>query len=238
MAAVSHQQDGRPRKSTPTLSETMTPAATATASTTTTATTPSQASTAVVYATAWVVMAVFFGTCEPHGWRTLWDILTYDGSVLDCAINYVLLALSVCTTILLATSLGPATPTFRWPWWFFALCFYQIGLCYLVQCVGVSIVWNAVASWMYSEAGRTAGQATALVAGAAGSLLALSLAVDVYYCITDELLTTVAHMLSLLLGLVVYLLDTRMNRSLHSNSRQQQQQQQDQRDTGNRHCFT
>lgn len=128
---------------------------------------------------------------------SLVQILSYDGGVLDMAINY-----SVLTLTLLALGNAqrsrPASAAVATLSLLFVSSF-QIGLCLCLGCTGVSIVWNAAAGYaLPTELTRRTAADRAILA-----TLALCLIVDVYYAVTAEQLTTIAHGCAILLGAVL-----------------------------------
>mmetsp|Transcript_40753 Transcript_40753/g.127537 ORF Transcript_40753/g.127537 Transcript_40753/m.127537 type:complete len:165 (+) Transcript_40753:476-970(+) len=80
---------------------------------------------------------------------------------------------------------------------FMAVAAFQITLCFVVNCSGVSIIWNAVVAFnSITVPGDTPRHFLFMYLLA----FAMALSLDVYYAFTLELLTTIAHLCSLLLG--------------------------------------
>jgi hypothetical protein len=158
------------------------------------------------------------------------DILTYDQTCTtkaDCGVNYFAIAWSTCELIRVCWEsrdtrvrrhkLLRAFVAYLFFWMF------QVVLCAAVTaCVGVSIVWNANLGyiffdrWLGSPAivGQPRGRrffslfdANALFT----SFAILMIAIDVWYACTDEYITTVAHILAILLGIVVFLCVNRVS---------------------------
>eukprot|EP00980_Cylindrotheca_fusiformis_P026285 scaffold15718_cov126-Cylindrotheca_fusiformis.AAC.3 len=81
-------------------------------------------------------------------------ILTYGGSGVDMGINYFLLALNLlcCTTITMTLS---STELYRRKWALVAalasVVAFQVVLCLILGCSGISIIWCAMAGWMISQ---------------------------------------------------------------------------------------
>lgn len=134
-------------------------------------------------------------------------ILSYEGSALDIEINYTVLILNLCvaavpffrsycthdtsvTTSSARTSLDPGGV-----WAILSLVFvigFQIVLCVLVHCTGISIIWCAVGGWIlmdwkygHNDLSLTRQQANVLI---------IDLFVIIYYFIVAEIITTLAHM--------------------------------------------
>jgi hypothetical protein len=129
---------------------------------------------------------------------TLWAIVTYAGSSLDIYISYFAAAVMLCATAA-ATLRRPSGRQQALAGASVALSIvvaFQLGLCLCLGCTGISVVWNAAAGYVLI---------TDVLQGAPGRRLLLAAMlvcalVDVYYSITAELLTTIAHGCALLLG--------------------------------------
>lgn len=170
--------------------------------------------------------------CTPGAsWTTLKCILTYDGSALDIGLNYSLLAISIGAGIyLLLSSTNSRRTVLAAAIWqgiaLIALFAFQLGLCMLVGCAGVSIIWNAIDGFMgqqlmsntdYSERKKAKQliepperarnplilcvREPAIVA-VIGSIL-VGFIVDVYYACTLPAITTVAHISAIVLGIAI-----------------------------------
>eukprot|EP00045_Choanoeca_perplexa_P001319 m.18955 g.18955 ORF g.18955 m.18955 type:complete len:240 (+) comp10870_c0_seq3:171-890(+) len=79
----------------------------------------------------------------------LGKILSYDSNAYDILINYSMLTLGSLTLWLDARASRLSTSQHR-QWWFSfcGVAVFQVGLCYGVDCVGISIVWSAQLGWM------------------------------------------------------------------------------------------
>lgn len=141
-------------------------------------------------------------------------ILTYGGSELDICINYTLLILDVafCTWWLNISHRSTIQPLIS----LIGVMIYQVVLCLFLGCSGVSIVWCAVIGW-YIQKSRCSSQGTpheispqnsALVSRAETVLLLLNAAALIYYAITSEMITSVAHGCALLLGMALSKLES------------------------------
>uniref|UniRef100_A0A7S2U552 Uncharacterized protein n=1 Tax=Lotharella oceanica TaxID=641309 RepID=A0A7S2U552_9EUKA len=137
-------------------------------------------------------------------------ILDYNGSLWDCFLNYLMTGLAVALMI----SFGTAESAMRWTFFFAAITTYQLSLClFLFECVGISIVWNTVITWMLfhkrnedKRKDRDRFQSMLMHLS-----LLLGIVVNMYYFFAEELLTTFAHVLSWGLGIAVYYLDARLS---------------------------
>jgi len=149
-------------------------------------------------------------------------ILTYAGSKNDIAINYsVLFATLIASSVVLRTHCYSPSANFicaRLVWMIIALLgltAFQITLCFSLGCSGISIIWNAMDGFLvanywqrkkYSDENLNANNSLNLVMGHA--CVAVGLAADIYYAILSEILTTVAHVCAVLLGMLLYLVYT------------------------------
>jgi hypothetical protein len=151
-------------------------------------------------------------------------ILTYGGSVQDTILNYlmIILNLAYCIKIVLTThrsdkenykqhrSCALGSLVF--------VVFFQVILCLLVGCSGVSIIWCAMGGWIMSERRRVvqltndddAGEYQTTASTLADRLIYFGkvvimcdTAVIIYYMVVSPAMTTVAHMLALVLGAVL-----------------------------------
>ena len=71
----------------------------------------------------------------------VWCILTYDGSSTDIIINYTMLAINLLITAFVNRHQGVL-------WWVNVLLTaflfaFQIVLCLVIGCMGISVVWSA-----------------------------------------------------------------------------------------------
>ena len=96
---------------------------------------------------------------------------------------------------------------------------FQIVLCWNLGCAGISIVWCAVAGWIVNERRRCQPEERDVAAAndnrsrldvVEDFTLTAVLAVLVYYALTMEPITTVAHACALILGALL----SRLNRYL------------------------
>jgi hypothetical protein len=152
------------------------------------------------------------------------EILTYDGSATDIILNYV--AFLANTIALAAVCIGSARsrcgenrsrkqPTIivlsnhsTWLLITLFLVFFQIFLCsVIVRCVGISVVWSAQCSFslllflfLQNPFSKKSLFASTLIS------TSLSLALWIYYLIVSDLITTIAHICSIVLGLALFIL--------------------------------
>lgn len=132
-------------------------------------------------------------------------ILSYEGSILDVKINY---------TVLAANLFIAAIPFFQWHRsddstpsssarsdrrGLGAMCsllfviFFQISLCLIVHCTGISIVWCAVSGWILMD-WKGGGETDIALARQQAAVLTIDLLAMTYYLIVADVITTLAHM--------------------------------------------
>ena len=140
--------------------------------------------------------------------KTVTGILTYYGCTDDVILNYTSLT---CSTVALATLCyhlqAQYEGSIRYIWILLTLflLLFQIGLCLVVSCSGISIIWSSQIGlcWFFipaffTEQAEKSNILPSLTLVGLSSLLASSL--WTYYYLTAELLTTVAHACAVLLG--------------------------------------
>ena len=128
--------------------------------------------------------------------------VTYDGQVRDVAISYALIAIALLPYVFAGQR--PAGST-DWSW---AACLgialvVQVLLWFAVRATGVSIIWSALAGYtlveLWSGGTGIANGFLALVAvGGAGAGI-------VYYGLIYPLITTIAHLCAVVLGVGIWL---------------------------------
>ena len=140
-------------------------------------------------------------------------ILSYSGSEEDIVINYTLLTISLCS-ILASHYQNLHEKTIQIGQFecfaFVGVLVFQIGLCLVLSCSGISIVWGTLLGFMLAEMGFITFYATdntyhnsrwndtsnvAIRISIAGSSLGV-----IYYAIYAPIITTVAHILAIILG--------------------------------------
>jgi hypothetical protein len=162
-------------------------------------------------------------------------ILTYQGSQKDIVLNYVLLVANVIVCSITTSSnahYGTSRGLERKLVASGALVFvaaYQINLCLLVGCSGISIIWSACVGWIFSE-----GRRRACMLGGSGSnateasssspprnrhitllvweraILTADVLAIIYYACATEAITTIAHLCAILMGFLLSLASIRI----------------------------
>jgi hypothetical protein len=149
--------------------------------------------------------------------KSLWQktacILTYEGSWGDVFINYVLLLINAAAcwgahrrqrrAVSTVTAFGALVFTVS----------YQIVLCLIVQCSGVSVVWCAMVGWVFHQ---ERGALTKDVRRHPNDdteerkvvrMLLFTLAIDlasiIYYAVISDPITTVAHICAIIMGILL-----------------------------------
>lgn len=140
--------------------------------------------------------------------------MTYDGSALDTGLNYsVFLINLVCCIAAVKEQKSYAIICLL------SVSVFQWVLCLVLGCSGISIIWCAMAGWIFNQ-DRLKSNAAAVtnasdndpshvmmaerVQNMARSVLVLDLFVVLYYAVVSEAITTVAHTLAVILGAVTH----------------------------------
>ena len=125
-------------------------------------------------------------------------ILSYDGSLTDTILNYTVLVLNLivaATPILRSREGRPAdNKGFRAFLSLIFTVFFQILLCLVVQCSGISIIWCSIFGWIIMDWRKRDGNASRTIAVHQIIIMFIDLATNLYYAIVAEAITTVAHM--------------------------------------------
>mmetsp|Transcript_8459 Transcript_8459/g.13050 ORF Transcript_8459/g.13050 Transcript_8459/m.13050 type:complete len:205 (+) Transcript_8459:85-699(+) len=142
-------------------------------------------------------------------------ILSYNGSVIDTVLNYTIL---VANIIVVATPICNSRVGFRGA--SLSLLFvtiFQIMLCLvIVPCSGISIIWCSILGWMLAGWRKRSIHETITVTIALFQtiVIVLDFSIILYYAATSEPITTVAHILAIVvLGMPLYLINDRVNSS-------------------------
>jgi hypothetical protein len=128
------------------------------------------------------------------------QILTYDYCNTDIFINYALILLLQAAVLLhdIPAVINAFSTLFLWS--------FQIALCSIVGCVGVSVVWCAQMGILINNRHFRSGNDDSLCTWSAW-IYAVSLASGfislVYYAVIEEPITTVAHICALGMGIFV-----------------------------------
>ncbi|MBX3014608.1 MAG: hypothetical protein KF832_24020 [Caldilineaceae bacterium] len=133
-------------------------------------------------------------------WLTLMNSLTYEGHWLHAWLNAMLIVLTVLPFLR-----APRPPGWRphqgWKLCLGIITLLQVALWFLADAVGVSLIWCAMAGFLAGESWRGGFTQNRL---AQAALLA-ALAAIVYYAIAFPLITTVAHLVAVLVGVTFFL---------------------------------
>lgn len=131
-------------------------------------------------------------------------ILSYGGNLTDTTINYTLICFTLAACI---HALNSESPSFLFRRKAAALTMleislwvFQLALCLVVGCSGVSIIWNAHIGYLVGllrQAGRETPSRVVVLT------VLLGLLVDGYYLLTADELTTTAHVCAACLGYAV-----------------------------------
>ena len=141
-------------------------------------------------------------------------ILTYKSKV-DIAVNYSLLIINLaCCFWELKTHHENRRQVQRYAIgsFIFVTCF-QITLClFLADCSGISIIWCAMAGWsiserrrvlLHQESNETTAETRRFIKIMTQWVILADLAAIIYYWLTYEPITTVAHLCAIVMGAVI-----------------------------------
>ena len=126
--------------------------------------------------------------------------LTYEGQALHIIINYALVALTV-VPFLCPRCRGQRRSSYAWLGSLAAAAGVQVVVWFAAQAVGVSIIWCAMAGYLFIDYTRgNSGQAREKPQLAMVALVAAGLGIA-YYAVTSPIETTVAHLVALVMGI-------------------------------------
>ena len=138
--------------------------------------------------------------------ETLTNGFTYSGTTFHMLINYGLIVLTLLPLILLSK-------TEKIKPWHFAFIFsflFQIFLWFFPGAEGVSVVWCAMAGFGLMHLLKNRLAITMAKYQLVGISLFPALIGNVYYAVTFPLITTIAHVCAVLMGMGLYFLGWRM----------------------------
>lgn len=129
--------------------------------------------------------------------------LTYNGSLLHIPINYGLIAITL-VPFLAPGAHGSARLGSRWVGCFLIALAVQVLLWFVVDAVGVSVIWATMAGYslMLRTTRReayTPDRRRLLTVALVCALIGI-----VYYAVTLPFITTVAHVIAVLLGIGIF----------------------------------
>mmetsp|Transcript_38007 Transcript_38007/g.92109 ORF Transcript_38007/g.92109 Transcript_38007/m.92109 type:complete len:213 (+) Transcript_38007:173-811(+) len=152
-------------------------------------------------------------------------ILTYGGSERDIIINYALVAINlfICIKALVIHNNSVLDKFYRHATWALAfVVLFQIVLCLILGCSGISIIWCSMAGWIMSQRrqmirsgvdednnGDSLSQENRTAASSITHeklskmgqwAILLDLGAIVYYLVVSEFIATVAHGCALVMG--------------------------------------
>lgn len=148
-------------------------------------------------------------------------ILSYDGSKPDIIINYLLLLINLIWCVVAFRFHSQQEPERASKLRLFAIfslvgvVAFQIGICWILGCMGISLIWCATAGWMASERQRLKEREELNVTTLRWSqvelfVIVLDTGAIVYYAFVSEAITTVAHICALILGAMLSMISIRM----------------------------
>lgn len=128
--------------------------------------------------------------------QTIVSGLTYDGDIPSMIINYGMIAVTLAPFLLDAV-----VKQSKWIICFVLSLIIQVLLWFVADAIGVSIVWCMMAGFLSLAYWNKGSDRPPLVIGA----LLATLAAIMYYAITYPAITTIAHVLAIIVGVLIYL---------------------------------
>ena len=154
--------------------------------------------------------------------QTLVNGLTYEGEMLDSVIGYALIALSLAPYLLIPSQ-EPGRDSRGWIVCLTIVAILQVTVWFTVPVVGVSLVWCAMGGYLlmdYSRGNMSRSRKRQLLA-----ILALVTALmGIVYCaVAFPIITTIAHISAVLVGISLFLgvkyLGDRLRNTRHFQAR-------------------
>ena len=159
-------------------------------------------------------------------------VLIYP-STFDIVLNYFLLILNLAYCAFQITPSAPQTTPQARKFYaagsFIFVVFFQITLCLILGCNGISIIWCAMMGWSTSTAHQTVrerkeanpSETTLGINPLGKATTLLDFLAILYYAITAEAITTIAHVCAVILGVFLEKL-ARFGSSMNGTSSEQE----------------
>ncbi|MEL7530318.1 MAG: hypothetical protein AAFN10_03380 [Bacteroidota bacterium] len=138
--------------------------------------------------------------------QILVDGFTYRGHMLDIAINYVVLALCLLPYFF-AKGKDKVILGNLWVWIGLLMAALQIWIWFEMNESGISLIWSALAGLnilLLVKIKRSPEAENPLIKQLLWASLIAVLAANLYYAITLPPITTIAHIIALLVGMAIY----------------------------------
>jgi hypothetical protein len=126
---------------------------------------------------------------------TLLKGLTYDGDNVAMIINYGLIVL-----LMLPFILGTVVKRQAWILCVILMALIQVLLWFFADAIGVSLIWSGLAGFLGLTYYNKMADQSALNIG----VLVIAVAAIIFYAVTYPILTTVAHVLAVILGAIIF----------------------------------
>ena len=134
--------------------------------------------------------------------ESLQCVLTYNGSEHHMIINYSLLLLDIIICGMLLSRSPSSRRHFYAMESLIGVISFQIGLCLLIGCMGISLVWCALCGWYFhQQLSVTNDVQTVQITSGSLIMVIANLAALLYYAASTTAITTLAHELAILLGI-------------------------------------
>ena len=155
--------------------------------------------------------------------RRLICILSYNGSGIDIIINYLLFIINLLWCLAACRFHAEQESERAWKIQIFSMLImmgvivFQISLCFIVGCMGISIIWCAMAVWMASKRQQFKQRDEANLAIGTYQWTDVELFIVVidtgaifYYGFMAQPITTFAHLCALILGAILSMISITM----------------------------
>ncbi len=141
--------------------------------------------------------------------NTLYNALFYLGDWLFVRINYFLLLTALSVYLFFGIK-----RVNRW-WWISTLIatFLQILLWFMLNAQGISIIWNAISGMLLLDFLRNRKELSIKEKTAILFVFTLILSGNIYFSFITPLITTIAHISALFLGMILQLIFSLPNRA-------------------------
>ncbi|PSR51955.1 hypothetical protein AHMF7605_29025 [Adhaeribacter arboris] len=137
--------------------------------------------------------------------QTLVTGATYAGSFHHSSINYTLLLIAILPHLMGREQLAKKNQS-SWLWTLLSSTLIQISLWFLVNAIGISLIWNALAGFnllFFTRNNYLLAYLKRLFFLSGFTIIFMAI---VYYLIIFPVITTIAHVIAILLGVGLYFL--------------------------------
>ena len=135
---------------------------------------------------------------------------TYNGNIEDCIINYLMLFVSIIPFLFNNSCNKQISPSNKWGIIFVLSWILQIMLWFKINCVGISVVWNIMFGLiLISIKINNVERKQKMYKITIGNLFVA----DIYYLIKLGIISTIAHVISIIIGIFSGFIIYKINKS-------------------------